>query len=91
MIREKMPEGACVVVSEAVMSSIRRTCYEAGRAGREMYTVRVGRRLARCAECVNWRTLAPENVQDWCPVVRKCTLPTDWCCWGARKGDNDGR
>ena len=28
---------------------------------------------------------------DYCPVVRKCTRPSDWCCWGARKGESDER
>lgn len=88
MSREKMPEGACVVVSEAVMSSIRRTCYEAGRSGREVYTVRVGRPLVRCADCVNRGSMDDLYPPDYCPVVRKYTRPTDWCCWGA-KGESE--
>ena len=52
--------------------------------------VRVGD-LVRCADCINWGALAGNYSPDWCPVVQKHTRPTDWCCWGARKGENDGR
>lgn len=47
--------------------------------------------LVRCADCINWNEMPPGDVPDWCPVVRKCTRPTDWCCWGARKGESDER
>lgn len=82
--------GACVVVSEEAMASIRRTCYEAGRAGREVYTVRAGRQLVRCADCVNWGSFPAEWPRGYCPVVSRCTRPGDWCCWGDRKGEVDG-
>lgn len=57
--------------------------------------VRVGD-LVRCEDCANWNTMVPDGVRRrsgdfWCPVVRKCTRPTDWCCWGAREETNDGR
>ena len=45
--------------------------------------------LVRCERCVNWGALAGNYSPDWCPVVQKHTRPTDWCCWGARKGEND--
>lgn len=49
--------------------------------------------LVRCADCVNWNTMVPDgldNYEDdrWCPVVRKCTRPGEWCCWGA-KGEQE--
>lgn len=59
--------------------------------------------LVRCESCVNWNTMADGATEAnirwrkdadgdrWCPVVRKCTRPSDWCCWGARKGESDGR
>lgn len=59
--------------------------------------------LVRCRDCVNWNTMADgateANVRRckyaeddrWCPVVRKFTRPSDWCCWGARKGEPDER
>lgn len=47
--------------------------------------------LVRCDGCVNWGTLTPKYSEDWCHVVSKCTLARGWCCWGARKGENDGR
>ena len=59
--------------------------------------------LVRCRDCVNWNTMADgatdanirwrKDADDdrWCPVVRKFTRPSDWCCWGARKGESDER
>lgn len=43
--------------------------------------------LVRCERCVNWGAMNDLHPPDYCPVVRKCTRPSDWCCWGARKGD----
>lgn len=44
--------------------------------------------LVRCRDCVNWGAMGDfYHLPDYCPVVRKCTRPSDWCCWGARKGD----
>lgn len=47
--------------------------------------------LVRCESCVNWGAMGDLYPPDYCPVVRKCTRPSDWCCWGARKGESDGR
>lgn len=47
--------------------------------------------LVRCRDCVNWGAMDDLYPPDYCPVVRKCTRPSDWCCWGARKGENDER
>ena len=47
--------------------------------------------LVRCDGCVNWGALAGNYSPDWCPVVQKHTRPTDWCCWGAGKGESDER
>lgn len=45
--------------------------------------------LVRCVDCVNWGAMGDfYHLPDYCPVVRKCTRPSDWCCWGARKGDD---
>ena len=43
--------------------------------------------LVRCEGCVNWGAMDGLYPPDYCPVVRKCTRPSDWCCWGARKED----
>lgn len=62
--------------------------------GRQTTWVRVGD-LVRCEDCVNWNTMVPDGVRRrsgdfYCPVVRKCTRPSDWCCWGAGKeADNE--
>lgn len=42
------------VISDECLDAIRRRCYEAGRAGREVYTVRDadGPEVVRCRECV---------------------------------------
>lgn len=59
--------------------------------------------LVRCRDCFNWNTMADGATEAnirwrkdadgdrWCPVVRKCTRPSDWCFWGARKGESDER
>ena len=41
--------------------------------------------LVRCRDCVNWGAMDDLYPPDYCPVVRKCTRPSDWCCWGAKK------
>lgn len=80
------------IVSDEAMSCIRRTCYKAGREGREVYTVRAGSPLVRCEKCDNWGAMVGDRPADYCPVVQRCTRPTDWCCWAAReKGASDGR
>lgn len=40
--------------------------------------------LVRCEGCVNWGAMGDFYPPDYCPVVRKCMRPSDWCCWGAR-------
>lgn len=47
--------------------------------------------LVRCESCVNWGAMGDLYPPDYCPVVRKCTRPSDWCCWGAGKGESDER
>ena len=48
--------------------------------------------LVRCADCVYWGAMGDfYRLPDYCPAVRKCTRPSDWCCWGAGKGDSDER
>ena len=42
-------------------------------------------KLVRCRDCVNWGAMDDLYPPDYCPVVRKCTRPSDWCCWGAKK------
>ena len=52
--------------------------------------VRVGD-LVRCEKCANWGSMPFDYPPDWCPVVQKCTRPSDWCCWGAGKEADDER
>ena len=47
--------------------------------------------LVRCDGCVNWGAMAVNSSPDWCTVVQKYTRPSDWCCWGAGKGESDER
>ncbi len=47
--------------------------------------------LVRCDGCVNWGAMAGNYSPDWCTVVQKYTRPSDWCCWGAGKGESDER
>lgn len=58
--------------------------------GERVSWVREGE-LVRCRYCVNWGAMGDLYPPDYRPVVRKCTRPSDWCCWGARKGESDGR
>lgn len=47
--------------------------------------------LVRCESCVNWGAMSDFYPPDYCPVVRKCTRPSDWCCWGARDEREEAR
>jgi len=43
--------------------------------------------LVRCRDCVNWDSEKLGYLADFCPAVRKCTHPNDWCCWGYEKDE----
>lgn len=49
--------------------------------------------LVRCRDCVNWGANCDAKpsfyLGDYCTVVARHTGPSDWCCWGARKGDSE--
>ena len=46
--------------------------------------------LVRCRDCVNWGAMGDfYHLPDYGPVVRKGTRPSDWCCWGAGKGESE--
>lgn len=47
--------------------------------------------LVRCRDCVNWGAMGDLYPPDCCPVVCKRTRPSNWCCWGAGKGETDER
>lgn len=46
--------------------------------------------LVRCRDCANWGAMGGTHAFDWCPVVQKCTRPSDWCCWAAEKRSTHG-
>lgn len=48
-----------------------------------------GEELVRCRECINWGSFPQGWLDDYCPVVSKCTRPGDWCCWAYRKEPTD--
>lgn len=74
------------IVSDEAMSCIRRTCYEAGRTGREVYTVRCGRPLVRCADCANLAVAADGS--RYCNVWGRKVPLDGYCHLGERKGDS---
>lgn len=47
--------------------------------------------LVRCRDCVNWDAMDDLYPPDYCPVVRKYTRPSDWCCWGTRDEREEAR
>lgn len=46
-------------------------------------------KIVRCRNCVNWDSEKLGYLADYCPVVRKCTHPNDWCCWGYEKDEEE--
>lgn len=79
------------VISDECLDAIRRRCYEAGRAGREVYTVRDadGPEVVRCRECV-----FSEGDGDLCVFFadgwNKHTAnvdPDGFCAWGIRRDE----
>ena len=79
------------VISDECLDAIRRRCYEAGRAGREVYTVRDadGPEVVRCRECA-----FSEGDGDLCVFFgdgwNKHTAnvdPDGFCAWGIRRDE----
>lgn len=54
------------IISDEVLDTIRRTCYEAGRLGREVFTVRGhdGSEIVRCRDCKHGRVVENEGEAD---------------------------
>ena len=70
------------VISEECLDSIRRECVEAGRLGREAFTVRGpdGPRVTRCRDC-----LYSDSINDrflWCGRFENGVEPWGFCAWG---------
>lgn len=66
------------IISDEVLQSIQRTCYEAGKAGREVYTVRGadGSEIIRCRDC---KKLG-------CPLfIAHGQDPNGFCAWAERR------
>lgn len=75
------------IIDEAVLQGIQRTCYEAGRSGREAFTVRgAGEEIVRCRDCkhLKERKTRPEHVCDF-GVEHWGTEPDGFCSWGERR------
>lgn len=81
------------VISDECLDAIRRRCYEAGRAGREVYTVRDadGPKVVRCRDCkyANRYGYQLECVRPIQGAYSECTevYPEDFCSYGERRGD----
>ena len=76
------------IYSDAEMASIRRKCYEAGRAGEELYTVRGGEELVRCRECAHYCDLGCGIFGIWSPRSKGMAdyrpSPDGYCSRGRR-------
>ena len=86
------------VISEECLDSIRRECVEAGRLGREAFTVRGpdGPRVTRCFRCVHAFTDCPDRdiVRCWKFVSKDTGLPgvtgkDGFCAWGEPGGGEE--
>lgn len=77
------------VISDECLASIRRACYEAGKNGREAFTVRGadGPEIVRCRDCVHFRQ-ENQNAQTSprCNGVFTFVNPNHdgFCAWGRR-------
>ena len=71
------------IYSDEDMSAIRRRCYEAGRAGAELYTVRGGRELVRCRDCESYDAEDGMCMRDPEHTGRGWhARPDGFCAWG---------
>nr|DAY77139.1 MAG TPA: hypothetical protein [Caudoviricetes sp.] len=82
-----------VITDEEIVAVIRKA-YEAGKAGREVYTVRdyLNRPLVRCRDCKHYYEHSEEDLV-YCinrPILRGDkyveTEPYGYCAWGERRG-----
>ena len=71
------------IVDEAMLDTIRRTAYEAGWAGREVYTCkRPSERIVRCRDC---RFFFDEGYCDYFTDLDRD--PDGYCAWGKLRED----
>lgn len=87
------------IISDEVLQSIQRTCYETGKAGREAYTVRGpdGPEIIRCRDCKKsresgWKcTRFSEELydveQEIGELVMANVCPDGHCAWAERRND----
>lgn len=80
------------IISDEVLDAIRRTCYEAGRLGREVFTVRGhdGSEIVRCRDCVHFS----DGMIVECERLSGQPYWTDadgFCAWGMprKRGDRE--
>lgn len=76
------------IISSECLTSIRQTCYEAGKKGREIYTVRAadGPEIVRCRDCKYGKALEYVGciMLSWPEGVQKPKDPNGFCAWGER-------
>lgn len=81
------------IISDEVLKSIQRTCYEAGKAAREVYTVRGadGPEIIRCRDC-RYFSLKKDDIalhnSPLCKRVRKsewAVSSNGFCAWAERR------
>lgn len=82
------------IYAEKDVSAIRRQCYEAGRLGKEAYTVRGGgEKIVRCRDCTHYdmrEGFGCSLLGLWSGNTRGFGSfnmgPDGFCAWGERRG-----
>ena len=76
------------VISEDVLTSIRMACYEAGKLGKQAYTVRgLSEEIVRCRECKNGAQDIP-SAYFQCSLLFARVSPSFFCAKGERREAN---
>lgn len=79
------------IISEECLEAIWKTCYEAGKLGREVYTVRTadGPEIVRCRDCKmslnNGEACWYFAHEEWGETVPAIVRPDGYCAWGERE------
>lgn len=87
------------LISDELLTSIRQACYRAGKAGKEVFTVRTpSEEVVRCRDCKHMHTvrhwLGMDVIECWLhadsesgALGKNGTQPDGFCAWGERRED----
>lgn len=79
------------LISDELLTSIRRACYNAGKAGKEVFTVKApSEEIVRCRDCEFGLDVVAHDYGVgflWCDLMELPVALGHFCGWGKRRED----